>query len=293
MLFSPLYRKFCSDANLSRAWRVVRRHRNASGIDGMSISYFESKAFIYLKELQKDLQKQRYRPGQVKRVFLKRKIGSPRPLGLLNVRDRIVQRALAQVLIPVFEPDFDDYSHAYRTGYSVQTAIAQARQHARGGRPWMVKLDLRDCFGSIPFRPLLKHVNKRITDFAIRRLLRRILHADIVTQSNSGLRQVSRPKGLLQGSPLSPLLANIYLDRFDQEARQLGLRFVRYGDDIAVFANTRSDAERALDIATRILEKMHLPINKDKTSLFDLNRGCTYLGEWLTLNQHTPVRTGK
>jgi group II intron reverse transcriptase/maturase len=259
----------------------------------MSVSLFESKSFVYLKALQNDLRKQRYTPGPVKRVLLRREVGSPRPLGILNLRDSIVHRALVQILIPVFEPDFDDYSHAYRTGYSTQTAIALARQHAGAGRPWMVKLDLQDCFGNIPRRPLLKSVKTKVRDFAIRRLLNRLLAASIITESRSGLRQIMKPKGLLQGSPLSPMLANIYLAGFDRSARRLDLRFVRYGDDIAIFTSSRPDAERALDIAIRISDKMLLPINKEKTKLFNLHKGCTYLGEWLSLNSRIPAEDKK
>jgi group II intron reverse transcriptase/maturase len=283
MLFHPLYEKLCSDENLTRAWRAVRRHSQAPGVDGMTAAIFESRSFVLLKKLQNDLLKFKYRPQPVKRIFMKREIGPPRPLGIPTFIDRIVHRALTQILVPVFEPLFDDYSHAYRTGRSPQTAIAQARDHALGGRPWVIKIDLRDCFGNIPQRPLLRSVNRHIHDFAVRKLLKRLLAAEVITQSNSGLQQVSKQQGLLQGSPLSPLLANIYLDAFDKEARKQGLRFVRFGDDIAIFATTRQEAELALDIASRILEKLHLPLNRQKTKLYHLSAGFNYLGEWFSL----------
>jgi group II intron reverse transcriptase/maturase len=285
MLFHPLYEKLCADENLNRAWRAVRRQSEAPGLDGMTAAHFESRSFLLLKKLQHDLLKFKYRPQPVKRIFMPRQVGPPRPLGIPTFIDRIVQRALVQILIPIFEPHFDDYSHAYRTGRSPQTAIAQARDHALGGRPWVAKIDVHDCFGSIPRRPLLRSVNRRIHDFAVRKLLKRFLGAEVITESNSGLRQVSKPQGLLQGSPLSPLLANIYLDAFDKAARQQGLRFVRYGDDIAIFAATRQEAEQALDIAARILEKLHLPLNREKTKLYHLSRGFNYLGEWFALRR--------
>lgn len=285
MLFAHLYRRLCSDANLNRAWRSVRRQKNSSGLDGMSVSYFDSRSFVYLKALQKELLTRRYRPGPVKGFLLKREIGPPRPLAIPGVRDRIVHRAMAQVLIPEFEPYFDDYSHAYRTGHSPKTAIAQARQHALNGRPWMVKLDLSDCFGSISPKWVLKCIKKRVQDSAIRKLLKRILQVEVITESRSGVRQISKPTGLIQGSPLSPLLANIYLDTFDQAARQRDLRFVRYGDDIAIFAASRREAQQALDVAMRILKNLHLEINRQKTKLHHLGRGCSYLGEWLSLER--------
>ncbi|MDZ7305300.1 MAG: reverse transcriptase/maturase family protein [candidate division KSB1 bacterium] len=283
MLFHPLYEKLCSDENLTRAWRAVRRHSEAPGIDGMTPAIFESRSFVLLKKLQNDLVKLKYRPQPVKRIFMKREVGPPRPLGIPTFTDRIVHRALVQILVPLFEPHFDDYSHAYRTGRSPQTAIAQARDHALAGRPWVIKIDLRDCFGNIPLRPLLRAVNRHIHDFAVRKLLKRLLAVEVITQSNSGLQQVSKPQGLLQGSPLSPLLANIYLDAFDKQARQQGMRFVRFGDDIAIFATTRQEAEEALDAAGRILEKLHLPLNREKTKLHHLSHGFNYLGEWLSL----------
>ncbi len=285
MLFYPLYAKLCEDENLNRAWRAVRRRGDSAGLDGVAISHFESRSFLLLKALQRDLRSFKYRPQPVKKILLKREVGPPRPIGVLTVTDRIVHRAAAQILIPLFEPHFDDYSHAYRTGRSPQTALAQARDHALGGRPWLVKIDLRDCFGSVPVKLLWRSVNKRVKDFALRKLLKRLLAAEIVIESNSGLRQFSSAKGLLQGSPLSPLLANVYLDLFDGRARAQEMRFVRYGDDVAVFAADRKEAEKALDAAVAVLENLKLEINRDKTRLFHLGKGCKYLGEWLKLNK--------
>ncbi len=292
MLFHPLYKQFCADDNLNRAWRAVRRLSDAAGLDGMTAAHFEPQSFVRLKKLQADLLRFKYQPQPVKRIFMAREVGSPRPLGIPTFGDRIVHRALVQTLIPIFEPHFDDYSHAYRTGRSPQTAMAQARDHALGGRPWVVKIDLRDCFGSIPHRPLLRAVNRRIHDFAVRKLIKRLLDVEVIAESNSGLRQASKQQGLLQGSPLSPLLANIYLDAFDQAARLEGLRFVRYGDDIAIFAATRQEADDALDAAARIFEKLHLPLNREKTKLHHLSRGFKYLGEWLSLGK-LPVNSNQ
>ena len=284
-MFFKLYKKLYSDYNLNQAWRAVRRQGQSAGIDGLSPANFGSKAFIYLKEIQNDLRTYKYRQAQVKQIFLRRDIGPPRPIGLLNVRDRIVHRALAQILIPVFEPHFDDYSHAYRTGHSPKTAIAQAKQHALADRPWLLKLDLSDCFESVPHRPLLRCVKRRVRDFAVRKLLKRILTVEVITESRSGTRHVAKVKGLLQGSPLSPLLANIYLDLFDKAARRFSLFFVRYGDDIVLFAGTREQAQEMLRLAKRILTDLHLQINPEKTKLCHLGQGCNYLGEWLALKK--------
>ncbi len=283
IFFHPLYNELCSDANLNRAWRAVRRSRHAAGLDGMTATHFEARAFILLKQLQEDLRRFKYRPQPVKRIFMKREIGPPRPLGIPTFGDRIVQRGLVQVLAPRFELHFDECSHAYRTGRSPQTAIAQAKDFARNGGAWVVKLDLSDCFGHIPHRPLLRLVYRRVPDGAVRRLLRRMLAVEIVTESNSGMRQVSKPeRGILQGSPLSPLLANIYLDACDRAFRRLHLRFVRYGDDIAIFSSTKPEAEAALATAVRLLEAMHMPVNREKTKLYHLREGFKYLGEWLS-----------
>lgn len=281
LFFHPLYQTLCSDANLNRAWRAVRRSRHAAGLDGMTAAHFEARAFLLLKQLQEDLRRFKYRPQPVKRIFMKREIGSPRPLGIPTFVDRIVQRALVQVLIPIFEPHFDECSHAYRTGRSPQTALAQAKDYARNGCTWVVKLDLSDCFGNIPHRPLLRAVFRRVQDCAVRRLLKRMLAVEIVTASNSGLRQVSKPeRGILQGSPLSPLLANIYLDVLDQALRRLHLHFVRYGDDIAIFSSTKQEAEAALATASRMLAALHMPVNREKTKVHHLGTGFKYLGEW-------------
>lgn len=285
MLFCPLYRKLYADANLNRAWRSVRRQSKSAGVDAMSASQFDSKAFVYLKRLQEELRRRTYRPGAVKRIFMRREVGPPRELGILSIRDRIVQRALAQTLIPIFDPHFDDYSHAYRTGRSPQTAIAQLRQHALAGRPWLVKIDLSDCFGTIPHRPMLRLVRRRVRDLAVYNLLKRLLDVPVITESRSGAQQIAKSKGLLQGSPLSPLLANIYLDKFDKAARSRDLHFVRYGDDIAIVTASRQEAEQARDVAIQMLERLRLQINRDKTRLYNLARGCNYLGEWMALEK--------
>ncbi|KAA3613944.1 MAG: hypothetical protein DWQ05_16865 [Calditrichaeota bacterium] len=285
MFASSVYKQFCSDENLNKAWRAIRRQGQATGVDGVSLTYFDSRSFLLLKALQADLLKFKYKPQPVKRIFIKRKVGAMRPLGIATVRDRIVQRAMVQMLSPRFEPHFDDYSHAYRTGRSPQSALAQARDHALGSRPWLVKLDLEDCFGTIPHRPLQRIVQKRMHDSAIRRLLKKFLEVEVITESNSGLRQMEKQKGLLQGSPLSPLLANIYLDLFDKAARERELRFVRYADDIAIFETTRQSAEQAMDMSLQILEKLGLQPNRNKTRLLNLVKGCTYLGEWLALEK--------
>ncbi|HEX9654129.1 MAG TPA: reverse transcriptase domain-containing protein, partial [bacterium] len=115
--------------------------------------------------------------------------------------------------------------------------------------------------------------------------LKRIMAAEVITESRSGSQQISKPKGLLQGSPLSPLLANVYLDKFDKAARKRELRFVRYGDDIALLTASREDAEQARDVAVQILERLHLQVNRDKTRVSHLARGCNYLGEWLALQK--------
>jgi group II intron reverse transcriptase/maturase len=238
---------------------------------------------VLLKKLQSDLRHFKHGPQPVKRIFMKREIGPPRPLGIPVFLDRIVQRALVQILIPIFEPEFDDCSHAYRTGRSPLTALAQARDFAQSGRPWVLKIDLQDCFGSIPHAPLLQAVFRGVKDRAIRKLVKQFLTVEVVTESRSGLRQVSRPgKGLLQGSPLSPLLANIYLHAFDLEMRRQNLHFVRYGDDIAIFAHARPEAEHALAAAARVLAALRMPINRDKTRLHHLSRGFKYLGEWFS-----------
>lgn len=282
MFFHPLYAQLCSDENLQRAWRAVRRQSEAPGLDGMTAATFEARSFVLLKKLQEDLRRCKYQPQPVKRIFMKREVGPPRPLGIPTFLDRIVMRALVQVLIPIFEPHFDDCSHAYRTGRSVQSALAQARDYARDGRLWVIKIDLRDCFGNVPHRPLLRCVCRRVKDSVVRKLLKRFLAVEVITQSRSGLRQTTKSnRGVLQGSPLSPLLANIYLDIFDQEMRRRDLRFVRYGDDIAIFSATQPEAEAALAAAARVLEKMHLPINREKTKLHHVVKGFPYLGEWL------------
>jgi len=292
LFLHPLYAQMCSDQNLLAAWRAVRRHSEAPGLDGMTAVYFDSRSFVLLKKLQSDLRRFQYAPQPVKRIFMKREVGPPRPLGIPIFVDRIVQRALVQVLLPIFEPHFDDLSHAYRTGRSPQTALAQARDFAHSGRPWVIKIDLQDCFGNIPHRPLLRAVYQRLRDSAVRKLLNKFLAVAVVTESRSGLRQVSHPElGLLQGSPLSPLLANIYLHDFDLEMRHQNFRFVRYGDDIAIFTRTRPEAQAALAAAALVLEKLYMPLNREKTRLHHLSHGFKYLGEWLSLKVNRRSRT--
>ena len=239
-----LYKQLYSDDTLTEAWRKVRVGTEMAGVDGVTVSQFQARLFANLKALQTDLRKRRFSPQPVKRLSIPKADGGQRPLGILTVRDRIVQRAALIVVEPLFEAGFEACSHGFRKGRSVQTALTQLSQLINLGYGWMVDFDIASCFDTINTRRLFGFIKDRVGDREIRRLMRAWLDVEAAAIPRLGLRRKRQTVGILQGGILSPLFANVYLDRFDKAMLKRGAKLVRYADEGWCAAGARPTLRR-------------------------------------------------
>lgn len=278
-----LYCRVHSDEVLTEAWRAVRASSQAAGIDGVTVPQFESRVFINLKRLQHELADRTYTPQAVKRLSLAKTDGRRRMVGILTVRDRIVQRAVLEVIQPIFEADFEEISYGYRPGRSIEGALDHTRLLVQQGYVWAVDLDIESFFDRISINPLYRAIRDRLQDRALLRLIDAWLELGALSVEQRGLWRRTQRRGLLQGSVLSPLFANIYLDRFDKLARQARLKIIRYADDILILARSREEADAALAWARRVLCTLKLELNRSKTTISHAAKGFDFLGHRLRL----------
>lgn len=271
-----LYGRLLCFETLKAAYKQVASRKGAAGIDGQSLSDFAADADGELHTLFRELKDKTYCAQPVKRVEIPKDDGGVRELGMPCVRDRIVQQALLTQLQPIFEEDFHPSSYGYRPGRSCHDAIDKATMFIREyGRRWVVDMDLSKCFDRLDHNLIIEGVRKRVTDGSILRLIEQFLSSGVM----KGEVLEATLRGSPQGGVISPLLANIYLDAFDQEMKRRGHRLVRYADDILILCRSESGARQALDVATAILEKtLKLQVNTDKTHLVHSDEGVKFLG---------------
>jgi len=254
----------------------VKKAKGAAGIDGQSLSDFADKLEENLRTLLHELRTKTYRPQPVKRVEIPKEDGGVRLLGIPAVRDRVVQQALLDILNPIFDPDFHPSSFGYRQGRSCHDAISKATLFIRDyRRQWVVDMDLSKCFDRLDHELILAGVKRKVTDGSILELIKQFLTSGVMV----GDHWEPSMEGSPQGGVISPLLANIYLDAFDQEMKSRGHRIVRYADDILILCRSRSAAENALKQATKILEAdLKLTVNRSKTHITHSDAGVKFLG---------------
>jgi len=262
---SRLLEEVASEANLALALLNVVRNKGAPGIDGQTVEEAEAKAPKLLHRLRRALLEGRYRPGNVRRVFIPKPGGGQRGLGIPNVIDRTVQQAVLQVLEPVFEPTFHTSSHGFRPKRGAHTAMAEAKEHIEAGYQTVVDLDLAQFFDRVHHQRLLDRIGQRVADRRVIELVRLMLKAAVVMPD--GTRIIVR-EGTPQGGPLSPLLSNIVLDELDQELARRGHRFVRYADDCNVFVGSARAGARVMASITKFLaSRMRLQVNAEKSAV--------------------------
>lgn len=275
-IWYSLYGRMLEMGRLEAAFRKVKAANGAPGIDGVSIKTFTEGLPQRLNELVQELKEKRYRPLPVKRVEIPKPDGGIRKLGIPAVRDRVVQQALLDILSPIFDPEFHPSSYGYRPGRSCHQAISKASMFMRKYElDWVVDMDLSKCFDTLKHEFLLAQIRRKIADGSVLNLIQLFLESGVMT--DMGLEKTM--EGSPQGGVISPLLANIYLDYFDQWSRKQGYRIVRYADDILVFAGSRRAADRRLEQVVKILEgEMGLKVNKTKTHITSLSDGVAFLG---------------
>ena len=280
-----LYTRVHSDEILTEAWRKVRANSQVAGVDGLTVPQFESRLFMKLKEVQRELETRRYTPQAVKRLSLPKPDGRRRAVGILTVRDRIVQRAALEVIQPLFEVDFEESSYGFRPGRSLEGALEQVGRWIEQGYPWALDLDIDSFFDRIPVDRLYRRIRAKLHDRELLRLIRTWLELSALSSERRGwgFRRRERRRGVLQGSALSPLWANIYLDQFDKRARRAKMKTVRYADDILILTASQQEAKAALKWADRLLGALGLALNPHKTSLAHAEKGFDFLGQRVQL----------
>lgn len=257
--------RVASEPNLAQALLHVLRNHGAPGVDGKSVEEVVRHAPALLPRLRRELLSGRYRPGDIRRVWIPKPGGGRRGLGIPNVVDRWVSQAVLLVLEPIFEPTFHDGSHGFRPRRGAGTALADVRTHLSEGFTWIVSVDLSSFFDHVNHQRLLARMGRQVKDGRVLALVQRMLKAKV--ELPGGVRMANE-EGTPQGHPLSPLLSNIVLDELDGELQRRGLRFVRYADDINVFVRSERAGGRVLDSLTRFLEgRMRLTVNRDKSGI--------------------------
>ena len=268
--------KIYNKNNILDAFKLVKKNKGAPGIDGETVLDFEKLLDDKINEIHCELKSGKYRPSPVKRTYIDKDDGTKRPLGIPTVKDRVVQQAVRNVIEPIFEPDFHPSSYGYRPKRSCQMAVAKAESFTnRWGLKYVVDMDLSKCFDTLNHDMIIDCVNERISDGKVLRLIRAFLESGILEDGAFSETTIGSP----QGGVISPLLMNIYMDKFDQKMKNLNIRIVRYADDILIFAKSKREAGRYKEIATKILEQeLKLTVNAKKTHITDNNKGISYLG---------------
>lgn len=250
--------------------------KGAAGIDGQSLNDYASNLSANLDQLLDELRSKRYQPQPVRRVEIPKDGGGVRLLGIPAVRDRIVQQALSDILTPLFDPDFHPSSYGYRPTRSAHDATNKATLFIRQyHRRYVVDMDLSQCFDRLDHEQIIKSLRRRVSDGSVLALVNQFLKSGVMVDGNLQETLLGSP----QGGVISPLLANIYLDHFDQEMKKRNHRIVRYADDILILCCSKKAAENALATAEQILEQqLKLTINRDKTHIAHSDTGIKFLG---------------
>ena len=281
-----LLERAASVPNLARALLNVARNKGAAGVDGCNVGEVVEASRQLLPKLRRELLSERYRPGDVRRVWIPKPGGGQRGLGIPNVMDRWVQQSVLQVLEPVFEPTFHPSSHGFRRGRGAHTAIAEATRYVEQGYGIAVDLDLSKFFDRVNHQRLLNRLAQRVTDGRILKLVHRMLKAKVVMPDGT---RVSTEEGTPQGGPLSPILSNVVLDEPDWELERRGLHFVRYADDAIIFVRSERAGHRVLESTRLFIERrLRLKLNEEKTTV-DCPGKLHFLGFRVTRDQEGRV----
>jgi RNA-directed DNA polymerase len=282
--FYLLYDKIYREDILRHAYELARANAGAAGVDGMTFARIETLGLeAWLAGLRKDLVSKTYRPDPVRRVSIPKADGEgERLLGIPTIRDRVVQAAAKLVLEPIFEADFEDNAYGYRPARGAADAVKEVHRHIRRGYTDVVDADLSKYFDSIPHCELLKSVARRIVDRHVLRLIKLWLKAPIEEQDGEGTRRMSGGKSNTRGTPqggvASPLLANIYMNRFLKHWRRTGCgeafraHVVAYADDFVILS--RGHAAEALAWTKAVMTKLGLTLNEAKTSVRNARQEC-------------------
>ena len=250
--------------NFYEARQAVIKNKGAAGIDKMTVDELDEYFTEHGDEIRRAVYDKSYKPSPVRRVYIPKPDGKQRPLGIPTVVDRTVQQATAQILSLGYDKYFSDNSYGFRPGRSAQQAIEKAVGYLNEGYEWVIDLDIEKYFDTVNHDKLISILREKVNDSATLHLIRSFLQAGVMEDGLASPTEVGVP----QGGPLSPVLSNVYLDKFDKELESRGLRFVRYADDCNIFVKSKKAAERVLESVISWLErKLKLKVNRQKTKI--------------------------
>jgi RNA-directed DNA polymerase len=282
--FYALYDKIYREDILAHAYAQCRTNKGAPGVDGQDFADVERYGVErWLGELALALREETYRPDPIRRVYIPKANGNLRPLGISTLRDRVCMTAAMLVLDPIFEADLPPEQYAYRQGRNAQQAVREVEGTLFHDHPEVVDADLADYFGSIPHAELMLSLARRIVDGRVLHLIKMWLECAVEDTDDKGRKRRTTEakdsgRGIPQGSPISPLLANLYMRRFVLGWKKLGLeeslgsRIVTYADDLVILC-TRGNAEQALVRMRALMGRLKLTVNEEKTRICTVPEG--------------------
>ena len=265
-----LIEKILSEENLQKAIRKVKKNKGAPGVDKMTVQEVEEWFNQYKEELISKILNKQYKPMPVKRVYIPKPNGKQRPLGIPTVVDRVIQQAMLQVLNEIYEPVFSEHSYGFRPNRSAHMAMEEVLSYLNDGYEWIIDLDIEKFFDTVNHDKLISILRERVNDSKTLHLIRAYLQAGVL---DKGLVR-SSTIGTPQGGPISVILSNIYLDKFDKELESRNLRFARYADDCIIFVKSEMSANRVMKSVTSWLErKLFLKVSAKKTKVVRPTKG--------------------
>lgn len=281
--------KVYAELNLFVAARKVTGKEKAAGVDGQSCAAFEEHLLKETRQISEQIKAQTYRPQAVRRVHIP-KPGRPnetRPLGIPTVRDRVVQRAIVNVIEPILDHQFHERSFGFRHGRGAHDALRIVEQKLQEGFVYVVDADLKGYFDTIPKDRLLTLLAAHISDSRMLSLIKLFLDQSIMEE----LREWTPTSGVPQGAVLSPVLSNLYLNPLDHQMSEHGFEMVRYADDFVVLCRTQSESEAALQMITQWVEQAGLTLHPTKTKIVDSRvKSFAFLGYSFRGDQIYPRR---
>lgn len=251
-------------SNMNRAYMRVKANKGKHGIDGMTVE----ELLPFLKEngdqIKKNIMEGTYRPKPVRRVEIPKPDGGVRLLGIPTVLDRVIQQAIAQVLTPIFEKEFSEFSYGFRPRRNAHQAIKKCKEYIDDGHKWAVDIDLAKYFDTVNHDKLMRLISQKIKDGRVLSLIRKYLQSGVMINGVV----IDTEEGTPQGGNLSPLLSNIMLNELDKELTKRGLKFCRYADDCNIYVKSRRAAKRVMESITRFIEgELKLKVNRDKSAV--------------------------
>ena len=259
-----LLEQILDSSNLNKAFKQVKKKKGSHGVDRMEVEHLLQYLKDHGNELRKNILEGKYRPKPVLRVEIPKDNGQKRQLGIPTVVDRVVQQAIQQVLSPIYEPKFSETSYGFRPNRSAHDALKKCKEYANEGFTYVVDMDLEKFFDTVSQAKMVEILSRTIKDGRVISLIHKYLRAGVIVDRRFEDTEI----GLAQGGNLSPLCSNIMLNELDKELERRGIPFVRYADDVQLFAKSKRSAQRILDHILPFIEgKLKLRVNNEKTSV--------------------------